>query len=633
MYKLSHPRLIHLLDAVSGSPLTQDELAQRLNVSTRTIRTDVALLNNVMVNHGAHLLHQRGNGYQLNIYNPSMFERFVSMVHNTVTIPRTSKERIVQIQIMLLTAEQGIKIDQLAETWNLSRTVIQNDMAEVRVQLATFSLSVGSRPRIGMMIQGTEKAIRACLTHLIYTEQKETKQALGLIENLFPEKSQQTFSARFREILISHKLYISDSGLHWLTLYAVVTLQRLARGKALMGSDTEDAHKTLIPIASELFLVLPTTSPDNYQEIAAFAIQIQARIATNHTLLSQQSQQEASKLMNHILEYIHQHYPYDVRSDALLRRDLHRHLSQMIVRVKNYVVTVNPLLEHIKRHYPLIYSITLAAMAEWIKEKNYWLTQHEIAYLVIHIGVGIERNYDFIARSPRALLYSDAGNAITLGLEAIIRRQYPQLEVERICSLESLKDVDTSQSDILITTELINVPIESLVVDPFPTQHQLEEIGRRIFVDRTHFFLLDKYFSESNFLYVEETIEQQHLFKKVCDYMESKGLVENGYGISLQERESLVSTMMGEYIAVPHSIELFAKRSMVYTVAAPRGIEWGNGDKAHLVFFLAMSKHDYEQAMGLYDLFQLLIKNKLGKSLSQCKTFESFKERAYSELC
>ncbi|MBF4405929.1 HTH domain-containing protein, partial [Vibrio anguillarum] len=39
MYKLPHPRLIHLLDAVSASPLTQDELAQRLNVSTRTIRT------------------------------------------------------------------------------------------------------------------------------------------------------------------------------------------------------------------------------------------------------------------------------------------------------------------------------------------------------------------------------------------------------------------------------------------------------------------------------------------------------------------------------------------------------------------------------------------------------------------
>lgn len=78
--QLPHPRLIHLLDAVSTSPLTQDELAQRLNVSTRTIRTDVALLNNLMVNHGAHLIHQRGSGYQLNIYNQSNFEHFLSRV-------------------------------------------------------------------------------------------------------------------------------------------------------------------------------------------------------------------------------------------------------------------------------------------------------------------------------------------------------------------------------------------------------------------------------------------------------------------------------------------------------------------------------------------------------------------------
>ncbi|WP_254620015.1 BglG family transcription antiterminator [Vibrio metschnikovii] len=632
MYKLPHPRLIHLLDAVSTSPLTQDELAQRLNVSTRTIRTDVALLNNLMVNHGAHLIHQRGSGYQLNIYNQSNFEHFLSRVQKTETIPRTSKERIILIQALLLTAEQGLKIDQLAETWNLSRTVIQNDMVEVRVQLATFSLSIESRPRIGMMVQGLESAIRACLAHLIYTEQKETNQGLGLLGNLFPEKSQQIISARFREVLISHKLYINDIGLRWLTLYAVVTLHRLACGKELRECSRDDVHEMILPIASQLFTVLPMILPANSHEIAVFSIHIQARIATNQTLLSQRVQQEADSLVNHIFEYIYQNYPYDVRNDALLRHDLHNHLSHMIMRVRHHVVTVNPLSEHIKQHYPLAYSITLAAMADWIKEQGYWLTQHEIGYLVIHIGLGIERNYHFSSRSPRALLYSDAGNAITLGLEAIIRRQYPQLEMKTVCSPEYLNNVDTSQADILITTAPVTTSIESLVVDPFPTQHQLEELGRRVFVDRTHAFLLDTYFSESHFLYLDEVIEQQQLFKKVCSYLESVSSVEEGYGVSLQERESLVSTMMGEFIALPHSIELFAKRSMVYTVTAPRGIEWGNGEKAHLIFFLALSKHDYEQAMGLYDLFQVLINKKVGKCLAQCTTFESFKQLTHLEL-
>lgn len=633
MYKLPHPRLIHLLDAVSASPLTQDELAQRLNVSTRTIRTDVALLNNVMVNHGAHLLHQRGSGYQLNIYNPSTFEHFLSRVQNAETIPRTSKERIIQIQVLLLTAEQGVKIDELAETWNLSRTVIQNDMADVRSQLATFGLSIESKPRLGMLIQGPEMAIRSRLTQLIYIEQKETKQALGFISTIFPEKSQQIFAARFREVLTNHTLYINDIGLRWLTLYAAVTLHRLACGKELTEFSKNDVHETTLPIAKALFSALPMLLPANNHEIAALAIHIQARIATNQALLSQGVQHEADALVTHIFDYINQNYPYDVRDDALLRRDLHNHVCHMIIRVKHHVATINPLAEHIKQHYPLAYSITLSAIADWIRETGYCMTQHEIGYLVIHIGVGLERNYHLGHRTPKALLYCDAGNAATLGLEAIIRRQYPQLDMKTVYSPEQLITADATQADLIITTmPLANREIQSFVVDPFPTQHQLEELGKQVLVDRTHSYLLDKYFSKAQFLYLDDVIEQSHLFEQVCSHLESTELVEEGYRASLQERESLVSTMMGEYIALPHSIELFAKRSMVYTVAAPRGIEWGNGEKAYLIFFLALSKCDYEEAMGLYDLFQVLINKKLGKSLSQCETFKHFKTLAHLEL-
>ena len=56
----------------------------------------------------------------------------------------------------------------------------------------------------------------------------------------------------------------------------------------------------------------------------------------------------------------------------------------------------------------------------------YRLTHHEIGYLVIHIGVGLERHYDIgYTRRPQALLLCDAGNATFRVLEARIRREYP----------------------------------------------------------------------------------------------------------------------------------------------------------------------------------------------------------------
>lgn len=157
MIKLPHPRLHQLLIQLHAEPLPQEELARRLNVSTRTVRTDVATLNELIATHGAHLIHQRGSGYQLKIYNQGLFDALLAAQGQDSGLPRTSRERVLHLQILLLTAEQGIKLDELADTWYLSRAALQGDMAEVREQLSHFRLSVESKPRLGMRIQGRRR--------------------------------------------------------------------------------------------------------------------------------------------------------------------------------------------------------------------------------------------------------------------------------------------------------------------------------------------------------------------------------------------------------------------------------------------------------------------------------------------
>ncbi|CAH0532772.1 putative licABCH operon regulator [Vibrio stylophorae] len=633
MSKLPHPRLIHLLDAVSSTPLTQDELAQRLNVSTRTVRTDVAALNNVMVNHGAHLIHQRGNGYQLKIYNQEAFEHFQANVHDVAPTPRTSKERIIQIQVLLLTASSWVKLDDLAETWNLSRTAVQGVMTDVRAQLASLGLIIESKPRLGMRVIGRETAIRARLAQIIYAEHKESKQSAGLISSLFPAPAQQALVGRFRDALSASSLYINDDGLQWLAIYAAVTLHRLSCDHTLTDFPKEDVAETILPIADAIFALLPTQHPVNEFEVLALAIHIQARISPNQHPLSPRAIAEAQALVQHILQYIHQHYPYDIREDHQLQRDLNTHISHMIIRVKHDVPTVNPLAEHIKQHYPLAYDITLAAIADWIRETGYTMTQHEIGYLVIHVGVGLERNHCLGQKVPKALLFCDSSNAIARGLESIIHRHYPQLELTTVHHLEQIDAMRPSEANLLITTSTLSrIELPQFVIDPFPTQHQLEELGKMVLVDRTGPYLLEKYFASEQFLYLDEALDQQQLFQRVCAQLETEQLVEVGYYDSLKEREVIVSTMMGEHIALPHSIELFAHKSLVYTVAAPRGIDWGNGEKAYLIFFMALSKDDYEEALGLYDLFLTLVNKRAGKALSQCQTFAQFKSMAHREL-
>lgn len=77
--------------------------------------------------------------------------------------------------------------------------------------------------------------------------------------------------------------------------------------------------------------------------------------------------------------------------------------------------------------------------------------------------------------------------------------------------------------------------------------------------------------------------------------------------------------MLGEGIALPHSLGLLARRTLVYTVLAPQGIDWGNGETATLVFA------NNEEAMGLYDLFLALMNEKASRNLLACRDFNDFK--------
>ncbi|WP_349920776.1 BglG family transcription antiterminator [Aeromonas veronii] len=630
MTKLPHPRLHQLLTQLHAEALPQEELARRLNVSTRTVRTDVATLNELIATHGAHLIHQRGSGYQLKIYNQGLFDELLAAQEQEASLPRTSRERVLHLQLLLLTAEQGIKLDELADTWYLSRAALQGDMAEVRERLIHFGLNIDSKPRLGMRIQGEETAIRACLTQLLYREQSRNSPLQGLLPNLCPSKTLEVIGNRIHAQLGRHQLRLADESLQQLTIYCAVALLRQAAGHELLTFSSEDLTAPLTAVARDIYDELPTLTAPGEPELLCLAIQIQARLIADTPQLSPTMTAESAHLVAHLLDYIHEHYPYDLRHDDQLHADLLTHISAMLLRIKYQIGTDNPLADHIKQYYPLAYDITLAAISEWIRQTPYHLTHHEIGYLVIHIGVGLERHYDIgYSRPPQALLLCDAGNATFRVLEARIKREYPQLQLTSLESVRDYEGLSRIEQDFVISTVKVsekNVPV--VQVAPFPAQYQLEQLGKLVLVDRTRPYLLDKYFDADHFMVIDEPISQSALFTRVCDQLEREEQVETGFRGSLQERERIVSTMLGDGIALPHSLGLLARRTLVYTVLAPQGIDWGNGETATLIFLLAIAKADYEEAMGLYDLFLALMNEKASKNLLACRSFAGFKALA-----
>ncbi|MFW5386070.1 MULTISPECIES: BglG family transcription antiterminator [unclassified Yersinia (in: enterobacteria)] len=631
--RFPYQRLAYMFDALQSETLPQDELAKRFAVSTRTVRADITALNEILEHYGAHFIHNRGFGYRLMIDDAERFRALQQQNRKTHLTPRTANERVHYLLIRFLTSAFSLKLEDLADEWFVSRGTLQNDMAEVRERLNRYHLTIETKPRYGMKLFGAELAIRTCLTDLLFQLHLQDADNPLLKNEFLNIQTIPELTGLLHELLAQYAVRLTDEGEHYLIFYCAVAIKRIADGYPLSDFDAEDVDEAVKLASGRLANELKLLSGKDIS--AAEEAYLRVNIAARRVQVSQPGTSRPSEinaddeetLVDYILSYINAHYNYNLQGDKQLRIDLLTHIKTMITRVKYQITIPNPLLSNIKQHYPMAYDVTLAAVSSWGKYTPYSLSENEIGYLVLHIGVGLERHYNIgYQRHPQVMLVCDTGNSTTRMIQAQIARKYPQIVMTQTISLRDYENLDHIDEDFIISNSRLaekNKPV--VVMSPFPTEYQLEQLGKLVLVDRTRPYMLEKFFDSNHFMIIDQPMTQEQLFKKVCSQLEEEGFVDADFYPSVVEREAIVSTMLGEGIALPHSLGLLAKKTVVVTLLAPNGIAWGDGEVAHVIFLLAISKTDYEEAMAIYDLFVTFVRERSMSRLLSSQHFDSFK--------
>ena len=429
------------------------------------------------------------------------------------------------------------------------------------------------------------------------------------------------------ETLARHHVRLTDVGERFICLYGAVVARRVSDGYPLADFSAEEVAQNVRDVAHDVASVLQkfTGKPFSQAEEAWLCVHLAARQVQDvdpETI----SADDDEALVNYILRYINQQYNYNLLEDAQLHADLLTHIKTMITRVRYQIMIPNPLLDNIKQHYPMAWDMTLAAVSSWGKYTPYTISENEIGFLVLHIGVGLERHYNIgYQRQPKVLLVCDAGNAMVRVIEAILQRKYPQVEIAATLSQREYEQLESVSEDFVISTVRISEKEKPVVtISPFPTDYQLDQIGKLVLVDRTRPWMLNKFFDAAHFRVIDGPMDQQTLFAELCQQLEQEGFVDEAFHASVVEREAIVSTMLGDGIALPHALGLLAQKTVVYTVIAPQGIAWGD-ETAHIIFLLAISKSEYEEAMAIYDIFVTFLRERAMARLSATRSFDEFK--------
>ncbi|EOI5836291.1 transcription antiterminator [Klebsiella aerogenes] len=625
--RFPNQRLAQLFTLLRNETLPQDELAQRLSVSTRTVRADISALNALLAQYGAQFTLNRGSGYQLKIDDRSRFQALEETAPKTQHVPRTAQERIHFLLVRFLTSAFSIKLEDLADEWFVSRATLQNDMVEVRERFQRYQLTLETRPRHGMKLFGSEVSIRACLTDLLW----ELTLQGGINPLISAEALEADVPAQLepvlQETLTRHHIRLTDVGERFICLYGAVVVRRVSEGYPLADFSAEDVAQNVRDAARDLAgelqrLAGKPFSPAEEEWLCVHIAARQVQDVDPETI----SADDDESLVNYILRYINSQYNYNLLDDAQLHADLLTHIKTMITRVRYQIMIPNPLLDNIKQHYPMAWDMTLAAVSSWGKYTPYTISENEIGFLVLHIGVGLERHYNIgYQRQPHVLLVCDTSNAMVRMIEAILQRKYPQLAIAATISQREYEQREAIDEDFVISTVRIGEKDKPVVtIAPFPTDYQLDQIGKLVLVDRTRPWMLNKYFDAAHFRVIDKPIDQQTLFAELCQQLQQEGFVDAEFHDSVVEREAIVSTMLGDGIALPHALGLLAKKTVVYTVIAPQGIAWGD-ETAHIIFLLAISKSEYEEAMAIYDIFVTFLRERAMSRLAATRSFDEFK--------
>ncbi|EPL9569147.1 BglG family transcription antiterminator [Providencia rettgeri] len=619
----------------------QDELAKRFSVSTRTIRSDINEINELIEEYHAHIVYERGRGYRLKIEDETLFATFTQRSEEDSAIPRTSKERIDALLLKLLMLSLPVKLDDIAEEWFVSRGTLQQDMGAVREQLQKYQITLESIPHQGIRLSGSEWAIRACMTETLWRRYSEQitpdlttfrPDSLDNLDLTYIDKVLHNSMNRF-------DIRISNEGHLYLVFNCAVTILRITRGHELTTSVKNDEAEEVIRKACDEIskgLIYFLGNDLSNAELSYLHDQIIAQ-RISHQDSSTQKSGSHNELSEYILNYINELYNYDLRNDEKLKKDLNTHLAALITRLQYHISTPNPLLSDIKQYYPFAYDVTLSALTSASKQLlPHPISEDELGYLAVHIGVSLERNYGAGSiRQTEVLVVTDAGNSTFRVVESKIMREFPQLKFSRGLTLQEYESLSEVSEDFVITTVRISEKNKPVIkIAPFPTPYQLEQVGRLAMVDQTRPYIIERFFDERFFMVINEKISQEELFQAVCHKLQQEGYVTPEFYPSLQERESIVSTLLGEGIALPHSLGLLANKTVVATVVAPKGIEWNKETKenAYVIFLLAISKTDYEEAMAIYDLFVTFVKEKTTRRLISVKNFNEFQVIAKDSL-
>jgi lichenan operon transcriptional antiterminator len=585
-------RLVEVLADADGWT-TAARLADRLGVTTRTVRTYAA-----QANHGGEPVVESGpEGYRLD--GAAWARRLQGRTDAADGGPEGRRARLVRD---LVDAPDGLDVFEAAERMHVSESTLESDLGRVRARLQGTGLAL-ERDGSVVRLAGPETAMRRLVGSLVREEGRRGIRDLTALGAGFPavDGFRRGLLAGLRDAGWAPNEYALDDVL----LHVAIAVDRVSHDRTLErpeGASASDALVGLVGLVDELVreefdVRLPPA------ELEHLARLIGTRAATRTEGPAR------IDVLRGIVERISQDWLVELGDDEFLER-LALHVDNLAARAAEHSYSRNPLTASIKAAYPLIYDLAVFLASELGRLEGITVNDDEIAYLAMHLGAALERTRsrgDAIRVAVVAPEYHDARQLLLDRLRGGLGD-----EVELVVGDASALDgpaASVDGADLVVSVLPPRVPHPSVIsVPPFPTADDVERVRQeltRIRRGRRRARLastLTRTIGPELFVRGVGGRDREAVIRLLGDRLMAAGVIDETYVHGVLERERMSSTAFTDLLAVPHAMTMTAERSAIAIAIDERPIAWGEAE-VHVVALIAFAESGRAEFQAVFDQF------------------------------
>ncbi|WP_207694209.1 lichenan operon transcriptional antiterminator [Enterococcus sp. DIV0212c] len=606
-------------------------LAETLSTSTRTIRNYVTRINQYAQ---SEVIQSSRYGYKIN--SSTQIKAFIYPNKQELN---TSKERINYL-INLLIQHKNIDYFDVAESLFISIPTIEKDIIQLRKKMNRYYLNIVKHgPFLSMT--GEESNFRKLASDMLQDEIVQNFQSTDYIQTIFPAIPIETIQKIVIDRLSSQHLYINGYAINSLLLHIAIAINRLLHHQRL---DTDFLSELFTKDHLEYQLATQigkdidrafSVKMDLY-EINNLALLLMTKISpANDDFLKNYMETSVYHFITTIMETVAEKYFINHISTELML-NLALHVSNLITRAESGKQVHNPLSDEIKQSYAFIYEVAVFIAKQIQKQINIPISDDEITFIALHIGSYFEEKFE-LENKLKCVIYTpeyyDMHKDLVYKIGARFKASLTISNIFYRLNNDSLAKM--KQADLVLAT--IQTPeLEQLVqISPFLSEKDVEIIQTSIQLTKQKKLLQNLKKSIQSYL-MPDRFERNVYLDSPNLYIEHLGnqLVENKYIDThfidlIKEREKMSATSFNNSVALPHAIEMSAKKTGISIILNDRSVEWGK-NYVQVIIMIVMNQEDMKKFRQLFDfMIDTFSDQKKLKQLLKAKNYEDFIEELF----